>query len=93
MDKSGSRGAFCPLSHMLRMCCRAMGVGAFVNRIKPHDLHQVPNTVATGMIAVSWQVCGNLAAAQRRILGENLVDLAHQFQRFGAEPDRGVIQR
>ena len=69
------------------------GVGAFVDGLQPHDLHQPPYTVAARMEPVSGQICCDLAAAKERIFGERPVDFVHQLQRFSVYPYRLVIQR
>ncbi len=69
------------------------GVGTLVDRLQPHHFHQSSNTMATRMIPFSRQIGRNLAATKKRVLGEDLVDLAHQFQCFRVESDRRVIQR
>jgi len=46
----------------------------------------------TVMKAVSWQIGRFLAAAEKRILGEHTINLAHQFQCFVAEHYRKAMQ-
>ena len=77
-------------------CVRGMrraGSRRLINRLKSHQAHQTPNPVPANANAFALQVTDHLTAAVKRILQEQLVDVAHQRQVPGALTLRRVIER
>ena len=68
------------------------GVGAFIDRLQPHDAHQAPRAVTTSMEPVSRKVGCNLATAKDRVFCEHPVELVHQFQRLSIHANGRILE-